>query len=298
MTKKSAVGASFKTAKEPLTFEVPDVGNPVRGGMTRITLSVTGSDVARIRSECDLDGASKLVVVVGLSCSSFRVRRELWSHEFRADDVSWTKDPVIVEVPSDMIRAGCVLEVQVVVVDSVPECGSRLACSVRGGIVARGSHEFEPKNGGGLFPIRSVREPSLWSFRSSVGDPDDLDKAVGAAFRLDVDSEHFGDLLDPVRASEEVRKRTENLLLVEALTAAVISVLGNEELVQEFDGLLQMSEPPEKTMNTRTARFFLLGLLRRLPDPLPLMRTQLLDEPVKSGAQIREVMADLVARIV
>ena len=163
--------------------------------------------------------------------------------------------------------------------------------------MARGSHEFEPNNGGGLFPIRSVREPSLWSFRSSVGDSDDLDKTVGAAFRLNVDSDHFGDLLDPVRASEEVRKRTENLLLVEALTAAVISVLGNEELVQEFDDLLQMSEPPEKTMNTRTARFFLLGLTRRLPDPLRMMRTQLLEEPVETGARIRKVMSELVTRI-
>jgi len=297
MTKKSAVGASFKTAEKPLTFECRGGMDPVRGGMSTMELRVEPSDVAGIRFDCDLDGASKLVVVVGLSCSSFRVRRELWSHEFRADDVSWTKDPVIVEVPSDMIRAGCVLEVQVVVVDSVPECGSRLACSVRGGIVARGSHEFEPKNGGGLFPIRSMQEPSLWSFRSSIVYPDDLDKTVGAAFRLNVDSEHFSDLLDPVRASEEVRKRTEGLLMVEALTAAVISVLGNEELVQEFDDLLQMSEPPEKTMNTRTARFFLLGLIRRLPDPIRLMREQLLEEPVENVARIRKVMADLVARI-
>lgn len=297
MTKKSAVGASFKTAKKPLTFECRGGSDPVRGGTTKIELWMDSSDVAGIRFECDLDGASKLVVVVGLLCSSFRVRRELWTHEFRADDVSWTDHPVIVEVPSDMIRAGCVLEVQVVVADSIPECGSRLACSVRGGIVARGSHEFEPKNGGGLFPIRSLQEPSLWSFRSSIAEPDDLDKTVGAAFRLDVDSDHFSELLDPVRASEEVRKRTENLLLVEALTAAVISVLGNEELTEEFDGLLQMSEPPEKTMDKRTARFFLLGLIRRLPDPPRLMRTQILEEPVGSGARIRKVMAELVARI-
>jgi len=297
MTKKSAVGASFKTAKQQLTLKCRGGTDPVRGGTTRIELWVESSEVAGIRFECDLDCASKLVAVVGLSCSSFRVRRELWSHEFKADDVSWTDHPINVEVPSDMIRAGCVLELQVVVVDSIPERGSRLACSVRGGIVARGSHEFEPKNGGGLFPIRSMQEPSLWSFRSSIGDPEDLDKTVGAAFRLNVDSEHFSDLLDPVRASEEVRMRTENLLLVEALTAAVISVLGNEELTEEFDRLLQMSEPPEKTMNTRTARFFLLGLIRRLPDPIRLMRTQILEEPVESGARIRKVMADLVARI-
>lgn len=50
-------------------------------------------------------------------------------------------------------------------------------------------------------------------------------------------------------------------------------------------------------MNTRTARFFLLGLIRRLPDPIRLMRTQFLEEPVESGARIRKVMADLVERI-
>lgn len=243
MTKKSSVGASFKTAKQPLSFECRGDADPVRGGMTTKELWVQPTNIAGIRFECDLDGASRLVVVVGLSCPSFRVRRELWSHKFRADDVSWTDHPVVVEIPSDMIRAGCVLDVHVVVVDPIPERGSRLACSVRGGIVARGSLEFEPKNGGGLFPIRSMQEPSLWSFRSSIGDSEDLDKTVGAAFRLNVDSEHFSDLLDPVRASEEVRKRTESLLLVEALTAAVISVLGNEELTEEFDGLLQMVKP-------------------------------------------------------
>lgn len=297
MTKKTAVGASFKTIEEPLTFELRQDADPVRGGTTTMELWVSPSDVARIRTECDLDGSSKLAVVVEITCPSFRVRRELWSHEFRAGDVTWTNHPATFPIPSDMIRAGCIVEMQVVVIDPIPDHGSRLACSVRGGIVARGSREFESMNGGGLFPIRSMREPSLWSFRFSIVERDDLDKTVGAAFRLNVDSEHFSELLDPARASDEVRKRTENLLLVEALTAAVISVLGNEELAVEFDRLLQMSEPPEKTMNTRTARYFLLGLMRRLPDPVESMQSHLHEEPVECTEAIRKVMADLVASI-
>lgn len=297
MTKTRAVGASFKTAKQPLKFECRRGSEPVRGGTTKMELWVDSSVVAGIRTNCDLDGASKLVLVVEISCPMFRVRSELWSREFGADDVSWTKDPVVVEVPSDMIRAGCVLEVQVVVVDPKPERGSRLACPVRGGIVARGSHEFEPEGGGGMFPIRSIKEPSLWSLKFAISDVGDLDKTVGAAFRLNVDSDHFSKLLDPASASDEVRERTEGLLLVEALTAAVISVLGNEDLSEEFDRLLQMSPPPEKTMNTRTARFFLLGLMRCLSEDVATSRKALLENPVERTESIRRVMTDLIARI-
>lgn len=297
MTKKSAVGASFKTTKQPLTFECRDGAKPVRGGTTTMELRVKRSDVEGIRTDCDLDVASKLVAFVEISCPRFRVRRELWSHEFRADDASWTDHPIVVEIPSDVVRAGCTLGVQVVVVDPIGIDGSRLACSVRGGIVARGSREFEPEGGGGVFPIQSVKEPSLWSLKFAISDVGDLDKAVGAAFRLYVDSDHFSNLIDPASASDEVRKRAGSLLLVEALTAAVTSVLGNEDLAEEFDGLLHMSEPPEKKSNTRTARFFLLGLIRRLPDDVATTRKGLLDDPAKTIGTIRKVMADLVARI-
>jgi len=296
MTKKRAVGASFKTSTKPLIFNFRQDADPVRGGTMTVELTVLASELTRVVVDCELDKSSRLAFIVEIRCPSFRVRRELWSHMFRADDVEWTSKPATFEIPADMILAGCIVEAQVVV-SEVSTDGSRLACSIPGGIVARGSREFEPKNGAGLFPVRAKREPALWSFRFSIETEADLEKTVGAAFRLDVDAEHFGELLDPARASEEVRTRTEEMLLVEALTAAVISVLGNEDLVREFDTLLQVKDPPEKSMNSRSARYFLLGLMRRLPDDVISMRFKLLDDPAESAASIRRIMADLIKGI-
>ena len=297
MTKKSAVGASFKTITKPLGFVLAPSADPVRGGVTRLQVLDFGFDIAKLRAECKLDVSSKLAVVVEVSCPSFRVHRKLWSHEFRADDSTWMNSAEVIQVPSDIILAGCTLELQVVVINSVPEGGSRLACSVAGGVVARGFREYEPKNGGGLFPIRAIKEPSLWSFRFGITSPGDLEKSIGAAFRLNVDSEHFRELIDPEWAYEEARSRTHDLLMVEALTTAVISVLSDEEIAEQFDLLLQMIPPPEKTMNARSAKFFLLGLMRRLPEDVALMRQQLHENPVRSAASIREVMAKLIASL-
>lgn len=294
MTKKSAVGASFKTSTKPLNFVLAPNIDPVRGGVTRLQVLDFGFDIAKLRDECKLDVSSKLAVVVEVSCPSFRVRRKLWSHEFRADDSTWMNSFEVIQVPSDIIRAGCTLEVQVVVIEPVPKDGSRLACSVAGGVVARGFREYEPKNGGALFPIRAVKEPSLWSFRFGITSRDDLEKPIGAAFRLNVDSEHFMELLDPECATAEVRSRTQDLLMVEALTTAAISVLGDEDIAGRFDELLQ-GKASEKTMNTRSAEFFLLGLMRRLPEDVASMRQQLQENPVRSVASIREVMAKLIA---
>jgi len=294
MTKKSAVGASFKTIAKPLDFVLGPSADPVRGGVTRLQVLDFGFDIAKLRAECKLDVSSKLAVVVEVSCPSFRVHRKLWSHEFRADDSTWMNSAEVIQVPSDIILAGCTLELQVVVIDSVPMGGSRLACSVAGGVVARGFREYEPKNGGGLFPIRAIKEPSLWSFRFGITSPGDLEKSIGAAFCLNVDSEHFMELLDPKWAYEEVRSRTQDLLMVEALTTAVISVLSDEEIAVSFDELLQ-KKAPEKKMNARSAQFFLLGLMRRLPEDVASMRQQLQENPVRSAASIREVMAKLIA---
>ena len=70
--------------------------------------------------------------------------------------------------------------------------------------------------------------------------------------------------------------------------------LAVNELQRLFDELLQ-AKAPEKKMNARSAQFFLLGLMRRLPEDVASMRQQLQENPVRSAASIREVMAKLIA---
>ena len=48
-------------------------------------------------------------------------------------------------------------------------------------------------------------------------------------------------------------------------------------------------------MNARSAQYFLLLLMRHLPEDVASMRQQLQENPVRSAASIREVMAKLIA---
>jgi hypothetical protein len=297
MTSTMSPGASFRVFdKLPLRVLVDgrsvESNNPNAkvGDMARVVLDFGACVPAEILKECGLTDQVRLAMSFQISCEAFRVKEIHWHHEFGGDDWSWSKHPVEVDVPSNHIRAGATFNVQLIFLDS-NGCEARPgACTVSGGILSRWSHTFGTMNAGGVFPVKSGKVPSLWSLTLSVDGEEDLDKPFGAAVRLRIDEEHFRAVFET--KDRVARRRAEDLLMTEALTALVLAVASKEDLVGYFDG--KSANNPRKTVDPRTVEAFLDFLLTHVSTSLGVLAEEFETDPLGVQERVRGEMTRVV----
>jgi hypothetical protein len=290
-------GASFRVFdKLPLKVLVDgrsvesSNSNAMVGDMARVVLNFGGCKPEEILKACGLTDQVSLAMSFEVSCDAFKIKKKYWREEFLGDDWSWSKQPVEVDVPSNLIRAGATFHVQLILIDSKGCAYVPGACTVPGGVLSRWSHTFEIMNSGGVFPVKSGKVPSLWSLSLSVEGEEDLDKPLGAAVRLRIDEEHFRAVFET--RDRVARRRAEDLLMTEALTAMVLAVANEEELVEYFDR--KSANNSEKDVDPRTVEAFLDFVLTHVSTSLKVIAEEFETDPLGVSERVRGEMTRVV----
>ena len=304
MTRGTAAGISFRKAQTKLVPVLTIDGHKIIEGenlgfvptTSECTLEISDFGVKRstLLGECGLKDNSRLVVVIDLECSEFKLSTNIFLGDFTDDNDKCVEDGLKFNIPSALIRAGCRFEVQLVLIEAVRI--SLVACGVIGGILSTWEAHFESKHHGGVFPIQSARVPALWDLRFNIEGVDDLMKPIGAALRVLIDEDHFEKLIG-VNATSEVVASSNTWLLVEVLTSIAIATLSNDELVVHFSDKLKILPPVERTMDHRHVEVFLLSLLRGLSSDPSAIADELHDNPFEANRRIREQIVSVVEAV-